>query len=374
MLYRLRQFDIPLLIVVIFFAAVSLSSLYSIGAGRGGDAMVYFERQGLYYAAFFFASIVVSFIRHTFFRSVGVFIYLAATASLVAVLFFGNTIRGTKGWFSLGDVTFQPVELAKIGVILALAAYFSIFTRQVHHLRHIIISGIITAVPVGLVLLQPDIGSAAIIIFLWLTMILVSGISKKYLITLGLLALCSIIGAWIFLLHDYQKDRVLAFLHPATETQSRGYNVRQAMIAIGSGQLFGKGLGKGSQSQLRFLPESQTDFIFSVIAEELGLFGILLLLVAWGIFFWRLFALMARMNDDFSLYALFGIAALFFIQLLINVGGNLGLLPLTGIVLPFLSYGGSALLLAFLSLGIAQSIAIHAPKNLQKVDSALQMW
>lgn len=363
MINRLKQFDIPLLIVVTFFATISLGSLYSIGAGRGGDSMLYVERQSIYYAIFFVVAITISFIRHTFFRSVGALVYIAATASLIAVLFIGNTVRGTKGWITFGELTLQPVELAKIGVILALAGYFSIFTRQVHHFRHVMVSGLITALPVGLVLLQPDIGSAAIIIFLWFTMILVSGISKKYLLIIGAFAIACFIGAWMFFLHDYQKDRILAFIHPTAETQSRGYNVRQAMIAIGSGQLFGKGLGKGSQSQLRFLPEAQTDFIFSVIAEELGLLGILLLLVAWGIFFWRLFALMARINDDFSLYVLFGIAALFFIHLIINVGGNLGLLPLTGIVLPFLSYGGSALLLAFISLGIVQSIAIHTSKS-----------
>jgi len=363
MIGRLKQFDIPLLIVVLFFATIGLSSLYSIGVGRGGDAMGYFERQGIYYLVFFVVAITISLIRHTFFRSVGALVYLAAIASLLAVLFIGSTIRGTKGWITFGSFTLQPVELAKIGVILALAGYFSIFTRQVHHLRHIIISGVITAIPAGLVMLQPDIGSAAIIVFLWITMILVSGISKKYLVSLLFLGVLTIVGAWMFLLHDYQKDRILAFIHPTAETQSRGYNVRQAMIAIGSGQLFGKGLGRGSQSQLRFLPESQTDFIFSVIAEELGLIGILLLLIAWGVFFWRLFALMARVHDDFSLYVLFGIAALFFIQLVINIAGNLGLLPLTGIVLPFLSYGGSALVMASILFGIAQSIAIHAPKS-----------
>ncbi|MBI2483656.1 rod shape-determining protein RodA [Candidatus Uhrbacteria bacterium] len=366
MLHRLKQLDIPLLIVVIFFATISLSSLYSIGAGRGGDAMKYFERQSIYFVVSMVAALTVSFIRHTFFRSVSALIYLASTASLIAVLFIGTTVRGTKGWIALGELTLQPVEFAKIGVILALAGYFSIFTRQVHHLRHIIVSGLIAAVPAGFVLLQPDIGSAAIILFIWFTMILVSGISKKYLLYIGTLASVCIFASWMFLLHDYQKDRILAFIHPTAETQSRGYNVRQAMIAIGSGQLFGKGLGRGSQTQLRFLPEAQTDFIFSVIAEELGLFGILLLLIAWGVFFQRLFALMAKINDDFSLYLLFGVAALFFIHLIINIGGNLGLLPLTGIVLPFLSYGGSAMLLAFLSLGIVQSIAIHSPTGAQK--------
>ncbi len=356
---KLKKYDLILLITVIFLSCIGLSALYSIGTGRGGDAIQFFNKQLLFFVILTPGVLLLSLVHYNFFRSTSTIIYIASIASLCFVLFFGDVIRGTRGWISFGSITFQPVELAKISLILVLAAYFSSHTKQVNQLRHIFISGIIAALPVVLVLMQPDIGSASILFFIWCTMILVSKVPKKYIITLFALGLITLVCAWFFLLQNYQKDRVMTFLNPTSDVHDRGYNVRQAMIAIGSGQIFGKGLGSGSQSQLRFLPEAQTDFIFSVIAEEMGLFGVFLILAAWTIFFLRLFYLMKISNDDFSQFTLFGISMLFFAHVAINIGGNLGLLPLTGIVLPFLSYGGSALFMAWSTVGVVQSIRLH---------------
>ncbi|MBI4272250.1 rod shape-determining protein RodA [Candidatus Uhrbacteria bacterium] len=356
---KIKKYDLILLITVLFLSSLGLSALYSIGTGRGGDAIQFFHKQLIFFAVLFPSAAILSFIHYNFFRSTSAILYLISCASLLAVLFFGDVIRGTRGWISFGPITFQPVELCKVSLILALASYFSSHTKQVHQLRHILISGMIAALPVGLVLLQPDIGSASILFFIWCAMILVSRIQKKYIIGLFVVGMIATVCAWFFVLQDYQKDRIITFVNPTLDVRDRGYNVRQAMIAIGSGQMFGKGLGSGSQSQLRFLPEAQTDFIFSVIAEEMGLFGVFLILAAWTLFFLRLFYLMKISHDDFSQFTLFGISMLFFAHVSINIGGNLGLLPLTGIVLPFLSYGGSALFMACAAIGIVQSIKLH---------------
>lgn len=365
--------DIILFVAALFLTSLGFSSLYSIGAGRTDEAFQFLSRQLIFFAVLVPIAVATSFVHYNFFRSTSALIYLVSIASLILVLFFGDVVRGTRGWFSLSGMTFQPVEIAKISLVLVLALYFSRHTKQVHQFRHILVSGAIAALPIVFVLLQPDIGSASILFFVWIAMILVSRISKKTIASLLLLLAIALVGAWFFLLQDYQKNRIRTFVNPASDMQGRGYNVRQAMIAIGSGQIFGKGLGSGSQSQLRFLPEAQTDFIFSVVGEELGLFGIFLILGAWAVFLSRLFILMRRSHDDFAQYTLYGLAILFFAHITINIGGNMGLLPVTGIVLPFMSYGGSALAMSYISVGIIESIAYYSPPSSSslKIDTFL---
>ncbi len=279
---------------------------------------------------------------------------------LGAVLVLGFTVRGTRGWFAFGGFTFQPVELAKLGLIMALAWYFSSYTRQVGQLKHILLSGILALIPIGAVLLQPDLGSAAILFVIWFGMLLMSGIPRRYTIAMAL-GLCIIaVSAWLFVLKDYQRQRIITFLSPTHDVQGKSYNVRQAQIAIGSGEWFGRGLGYGSQSHLRFLPESQTDFIFSVLAEELGFLGLSLFFLFWYLLLSRMIRIMKLARDDFALYCVLGVTLMFFSHMIINIGGNLGVVPLTGIVLPFVSYGGSALLIDLLALGLVQSIHIHS--------------
>jgi rod shape determining protein RodA len=370
--------DLIALITVIFLSCLGLSALYSISVGRGGEAAQFFNKQVIFFAVLFPSAVAISFVHYNFFRSTSAILYIVSVSMLAYVLFFGTVIRGTRGWISLGPLTFQPVEFAKLSLILVLAAYFSSHTKQIAQLRHIFASAVIAALPIVLVLIQPDIGSASILFLIWCAMIFVSRIPKRYVIMLLSFGLGAMIVSWFFLLHDYQKDRILTFINPAGDVSDAGYNVRQAMIAIGSGQLFGRGLGGGSQSQLRFLPEAQSDFIFSVIAEEMGLFGVFLILGAWALLFVRLFYLMKISRDDFSQFTLFGISMLFFAHVAINIGGNLGLVPLTGIVLPFISYGGSALVMAYGSVAIAQSIHIHGrsvhEERATPIDTDLFLW
>lgn len=360
MIHALRQSDLILTCAVLMLCGMGFAALYSIGLGKEGGDFSYLSHQAITFGIGACAALVLSVVQYRIFRSYSIAVYILSLVFLAAVLFLGSTIRGTRGWFAFAGFTFQPVELAKIGLILMLAWYFSSYTRQVGQLRHILISGILALLPISAVLMQPDLGSAAILFSIWFGMVLMSGIPRRYTVSIAIL-LCVIAAVgWLVVLKDYQRQRVISFLAPTHDVRGKSYNVRQAQIAIGAGEWFGRGLGYGSQSHLRFLPESQTDFIFSVLAEELGFLGVGLLFFFWYLLLSRLIRLMKRARDDFALYCVLGIALMLFTHMVINIGGNLGVVPLTGIVLPFISYGGSALLIDLIAIGIVESIYIHS--------------
>lgn len=357
---KLKRFDWVLLFSLLSIGLFGLVALYSIGIGKDVPSFAFLQHQGAIFAIGLLVVFFVACIHYRFIQSLTIPLYGITCTLLFSVLFFGQTVRGTRGWL-LG---FQPVELAKIALILALAYYFSSWRRRIGTLRHVFESAAIMLLPLGLVLAQPDLGSASILFLIWLAMILMKGIGRKQLFVLVgfFVVVCSF--SWMFLLQDYQKGRVLTFLVPSSDTRGAGYNVRQALIAIGDGQLIGRGIGSGSQSHLKFLPEAQTDFIFSVIAEELGFLGVFFLILFWIIFFFRLKVLLRRAGDDFSAFVILGCSVLFFSQLAINIGGNLGLIPLTGLVLPFVSYGGSALLVFLICIGVIESICVNRPESM----------
>ena len=360
LLRTFRQFDWVLMGAVFVMFCLGDAIIYSVGLGKEPQNLYYFQKQTITFLVMLPVVFLIGCINYRKIKNFSAVSYVIMCGILVAVLFFGQTIRGTKGWFYFGSFGFQPAELAKIGLVLALAQYFHAYTRQIHQLRHVIVSAVIALISAGLVMFQPDFGTALILVSIWLGVILMSGIPKRYIASLGIIAAIALTCAWLFLFKDYQKDRVLAFINPAMEQQGRSYNVNQSLIAIGGGGLLGQGLGFGSQSHLKFLPENQTDFIFAVIAEELGFLGIFTLISLWAMIFYRLTVLMRRARDDFALFTALGIALIFIIQVSINIGGNLGILPITGIVLPFISYGGSALVAAMLMVGIVQSLASHS--------------
>lgn len=284
-------------------------------------------------------------------------IYIVGIVLLLMVLFFGQTIRGTRGWFQVAGFGIQPVEFVKVAVIIFLAHFFSKVAYKTHELKTIISSALMVVGVVLLVLFQPDFGSALTVVGVWLGMLLVVGIRKSHALLLFtiLVSLCAV--AWLFVFQDYQKERIMTFLDPSRDPLGRGYNITQATIAVGSGQLLGRGLGYGSQSQLKFLPESQTDFIFAVIAEEFGFVGCVIIIILWAMIFWRLVRVAKLCKDDFGSLLAIGVALLFFIQIMVNIGMNIGLMPVTGISLPFISYGGSFLLISLFGIGIVQSVS-----------------
>ncbi len=362
---QLRYFDFILPLAVCVLVSIGLVALYSIDLSQGSK-LQYFGTQTFAFVLGIGTALVAASFHVTRYSAGSRFLYFFSLLLLVAVLFFGVTIRGTTGWFRFFGFSFQPAEFAKVGLILMLGRLISKSGRQFFSAKFFLLSGGLTCTLIGLILLQPDLGSSVVLGGIWMGILLFTGVKKRYLV--GLIALLAVIGTlgWFFFLKEYQKDRLLTFIHPETDPLGAGYNVTQSIIAVGSGQFFGRGLGQGSQSQLHFLPEAQTDFIISVLGEELGFVGLTLILFLYGVILYRLIRIASRARDDFSTYTVLGIACLFFLQLVINIGGALGILPVTGVTLPFLSYGGSSLIINLLLVGIAESIARSTEMSLRR--------
>src|SRR3989344_3574915 len=340
--------------------AISLLGLVTMHSFLGQNA--FFERQvvwiGIAILVFFVASIPeYRFLQRT---PVVVALYMGVVLFLGLVFFFGTIIKGAQTRLDLGLFAFQPSDPAKLILIALLSKYFARRHIEIAHVRHILISGFYAFLLSLLVFFQPDLGSAIIIASIWMGVVLVAGISWRHLATLLVAAMIVSGGLWQYGLADYQKQRVLTFMHPLTDIQGAGYNAYQSMIAVGSGELLGKGVGYGTQSKLRFLPEYETDFIFAAYAEEWGFVGILLLFGLFGVVFMQIlgFALRARDNFD-SLFAA-GIAIYFLAQFIVHVGMNVALLPITGTTIPFMSYGGSHLITEFAALGILMGMRRRA--------------
>ncbi len=313
---------------------------------------------------FVLSSIDMRFLRHTW---VSVTLFLTATSLLTALFLLGKISHGAQGWFSFGLFSFQPSDFAKLALIIILAKYFSRRHIEIANYRHILLSGFYAFSFFVLVVVQPDMGSAAIIFFIWLGMVMVSGISKKHLF--GMIALGAMIFAlvWNFGFKDYQKNRIRTFIDPSSDIRGSGYNAYQSMIAIGSGGIWGKGVGYGTQSRLKFLPEYQTDFIFAAFAEELGFAGVLILLSLYGIIIWRIVLITMRGASNFEILYGAGVAVFFIVHITINIGMNLHLLPVTGTPLPLMSYGGTHMLTEFAILGILMSMRKYS-RSVHKSD------
>ena len=276
--------------------------------------------------------------------------------SLFLVLFLG----GAQSWFNFGFLAFQPVDVAKIVLILVLAKYFAKRHVQIADVNHILISGLYALIIFLLVLVQPDFGSAMIIFFIWFGMVLLSGLSWRHLFALMAAGIVTVFLLWNFAFADYQKTRIVTFFNPTADLQGAGYNSNQAKIALGSGQLFGKGVGYGTQSRLQFLPEHETDFIFSAFAEEWGFAGVMFLFIFYFLVIWRIVLIGIKGESNFEILFAGGIAIYFIAHFFVHVGINIGVLPVTGTTLPFMSYGGSHLLAEFSALGILMGMARHS--------------
>lgn len=287
------------------------------------------------------------------------FLYFFSILLLVAVLFWGDKSSGVAGWFNFGFFSFQPIELAKLSLIILLAKYLSSRHLEIWQFRHLLTSGIFTLVPMALVAAQPDLGGAMIFGAIWLGLVLISGIRTKQIILLMIVFVLIAGLSWSFLLKPYQQSRIISFLYPQEDPLGSGYNREQALIAIGSGGVFGKALGWGSQTNLRFLPLAKTDFIFASLAEALGFFGVSILLLCFLVIFYRLIVWANTFSYNFCKLFTIGLAIKLLVEVFVNIGMNLGLLPIVGIALPFVSAGGSHLLIDCIGLGIVNSMMIR---------------
>ncbi len=363
LLFLLSRLDWLLFGAAMVLIAFGLAAIYSVALSIESTDFGNVEKQLVAIAIGLSVVVFLSASNYKLLRSWTLVIYFGGVLLLVGVLFFGSTIRGTTGWFDFGLFSFQPVEFMKIALVLTLAKYFSEKARRQFGWRELLASGVLTAIPVALTMLQPDLGSALMLIGIWSVLIFFAGLKWRQALLVGLLALLFGLFSWFVLFDTYQHERILTFIDPSRDPLGRGYNVTQAIIAVGSGEWFGRGLGFGSQSQLKFLPESQTDFIFAVIAEELGFVGVLFILGAFALLFTRLFRLIRFSREDYTTYLLLGVIAIIFLQVLVNIGMNLGLLPVTGIGLPLVSYGGSSIIMALALIGIAESVAVRTSSS-----------
>lgn len=287
-------------------------------------------------------------------------LYILGIGSLVALFFFGARVRGVAGWFQLGPVALQPVELVKIIVVLVLAKYLSNRHIELYRLRHLFISGLYVLVPVVLVIAQPDLGSALVLVASWVGLVIISGIRLRQFALIVLLGVVVAGLLWSFGLQDYQRERIVSFANPEADPLGGSYQTRQALIAIGSGGIMGKGLGEGAQTRLGFLPEFQTDFIFAAIGEEWGFVGLFALLALLAVVFWRLYVIWLGAANNFARLFIGGMFVLLGVHVILNIGANLGMLPITGLPLPFVSAGGSNLISFAIGMGIVLSIHAHS--------------
>ena len=357
---RWRHFDFWLLAALALLLVMGLAMVYSATLNTAGleDSA---RRQAIFVGVGLLLLLALTTVDYGLLEPICGAIYILTMAALVAVLVIGRVTHGAQRWIDLGFMLFQPSEFAKLALILFLAQFFSRHQDDIKSLRTFLISLGATLLPMGLVYLQPDLSTTLILGAIWLGMAAVAGVRFAYVAGLGGLGLGALPAIW-FSLHDYQRLRILLFLNPGSDPQGAGYNVGQALIAIGSGGWFGKGFAKGTQSQLHFLRVRHTDFIFSVLAEELGFAGALLLLVLLAFLLWRVVRVAGMARDHFGELIAVGMAALIFVQSTINIAMNMALLPTTGVPLPFISFGNNALLMLLLGIGLVESVAARHRK------------
>lgn len=355
MLKHFRKFDWILITASILLVGFGLVSIYNISS-------TYFLKQIIFLGIGFILMIGLSFFDWRGFRENPYFIlvlYFVCLLLLLGLFLFVPEIRGVRSWYKIGPVSFDPIGLTAIVLTILLAKYFSMRHIEMYKLSHIFLSGFYVLLPVILIFFQPNLGSALILIALWLGVLIVSGIKLNHFLILALCGFLILALSWSFLLRDYQKERIKSFLRPQVETLGINWSQAQSKIAIGSGGIFGQGLGKGSQTQYGFLSEPHTDFIFANIAEEFGLIGISVLIFLFIVLIWQIMKIAISAKSNFPRLFASGIAIILFAQIFIHIGMNLGILPVIGISLPFVSYGGSNLIAIFIGLGILQSIRTH---------------
>ncbi len=352
-LLNFRYFDVYIFGSGTLLLILGLLMIYSTTLESPTNLML---RQLVFAVVGFVGMFAVAFFDYRKIKKSTAVLYVLIVSSLLFVYFLGSDIRGSSRWIDLGFFRIQPAEFTKLAMVIIMAKFLDQAGEKIKDVRYVFLACLYMAIPFILVLIEPDLGSASVILFVWLSMLFISKMNKKHfaLIVLGMVLVSSL--GWFFVLEDYQKNRVYTFLDPSKDPQGRGYNVIQSIIAVGSGSITGRGVGRGFQSQLKFLPERQTDFIFASTAEELGLLGSSFILGMFGVILFRLVKAAQRARDNFGMYLTLGIFFMLLYQILINIGMNLGVLPVTGIPLPLVSYGGSSLLTTLFALGLVQSI------------------
>lgn len=352
-----------LYLVITAVAAIGWLMLYSVAAG---NISVWAEPQMKRYAAGLVVSLAIAFTPIWFWRSMSGAAYITGFLLLLVVEFFGDVGMGAQRWLDLGFIRLQPSELMKVALVMMLAAYYDwLDDKRVSRPLWVVLPVLLIIVPTVLVLMQPNLGTSIMLILAGAAVMFAAGVSIWYFIAVGLLVGGAVAGVFLTrgtpwqLLHDYQYRRIDTFLDPSADPLGAGYNIMQAKIALGSGGWTGKGFMQGTQSRLNFLPEKETDFIFTTLGEEFGFIGAISLLALYALILIFLFWAAIQNKDRFSQLLIIGIAVNFFLYLAVNLSMVMGLAPVVGVPLPFLSYGGSATLVLLLGFGLVQSAIVH---------------
>jgi len=353
---KLREVRWLVVLVIIAIAVIGFAMLYSVA---GGDWRPWALRQVIRFAIGLALMLAVAVVHIRVWWGLAYPIYIAALILLVVVEIMGEIGMGAQRWIDLGFFLLQPSEVMKIALVLALARYFhSHETVEIRHLKTLIIPALLVAAPVALVLRQPDLGTALLIALGGAGMFFLAGApARLFGVAIGL-GLAAIPVGWQFL-RDYQKDRVLTFLNPESDPLGAGYHIMQSKIALGSGGLLGRGFLQGTQSHLNFLPEKQTDFIFTMLAEEFGLIGGLILLALYTALFLYGGAIGLQARNQFGRLLALGVTLTLFLYVFINIAMVMGLVPVVGVPLPLVSYGGTAMLTLMIGMGLVLSVHIH---------------
>ena len=361
---KLQSINYPLLGLIITLFFVGLAALYSISNGDFNSWPLKHSQRFILGLIIFF--LVIFFDLRLIFGYAYVIFFLSII-SLVIIPFFGIESNGATRWINIAGISLQPSEFVKYTLILALAKYFHSINNDSSFIKTLIIPLIITIVPVLLVIIQPDLGTALIILLGGISLFWISGLNYKYFIVGVFSILCSLPVLWQYL-KDYQKDRVLTFFNPERDPLGNGYHIMQSKIALGSGGIFGKGYMEGTQSHLNFLPEMQTDFIFTMLGEEFGFIGTLLLLLIYAALIMISIRLALKSRSLFSKYLSLGVCNVFFIYVFVNIGMVTGLLPVVGVPLPFISYGGSSMLAVMFGFGLLMNCYINRNIIIEKTN------
>lgn len=342
----LKNFDFVILISIFIIAALGLAVIWSIAPEFLASQLIF-----LFFSFLIF--LFFSFTDYRIFQNYSWLLYVLTLVLLTLPFIFGQMTRGAVRWIQIGTLTLQTSEIIKPLLILFLAGFFSKY--PISNIQYPVFGFFLLLLPILLIFRQPDLGSALVVLAIWLGILFASGVKMRWLASGGLLLVGALPLIWR-LLAEYQKQRILSFVNPQTDPLGSGYNLIQSVIAVGSGMIFGRGLGRGTQSHLYFLPERHTDFVFASLAEELGLVGGLLLLTLYFLLLLRILKIASQSRDNFGFLIGIGVFSFLFCQVVINAGMNLGILPITGIPLPLVSTGGSSILATMMSLGLAESV------------------
>ncbi len=357
--HKFEKFNWPLFAVTISIAAIGLFNLYSAVYywGEKGQSSLFWSQ-----LIWMFTGIILmfaaSFTDYRIFHRLAFHIYIVINILLVISIFFGKVVRGTSGWIQIGGLSFQPTEFAKLSMIIVLAKFFSDHPiPDGFGLKDMIRPALLMFIPFVLVVLQGDMGSSLFFVLIFISLILFAKVRTGTIIVLLIVGLSMGGIIYKFGLKEYQRSRILTFVHPEQDIRGSGYHLMQSKIAVGSGKLFGKGYLKGNINKLRYLPERHTDFIFPVFAEEWGFAGSLFLLGLYAAFLLMIVEIASKCRDRFGIFLSVGMVSMIFWQIVINLGGVLGLIPLTGVTLPLMSYGGSSIITVLIGVGLLESIS-----------------